>query len=86
MVSYTSIKYFSHPTVADAITTYEVNRRQILDMPLIHNEIVSCCKSTKEQALLFKVDFQKAFDSVRWDHLDDILEAYDKDTLFSSVY
>ncbi|GJV59676.1 hypothetical protein Tco_1465776 [Tanacetum coccineum] len=27
----------------------------------------------KEQALLFKVDFQKAFDSVRWDHLDDIL-------------
>ncbi|GJT78825.1 RNA-directed DNA polymerase, eukaryota [Tanacetum coccineum] len=42
-------------------------RRQIL------NEIVSWCKSRKEQALLFKVDFQKAFDSVRWDHLDDIL-------------
>nr|GEU30320.1 RNA-directed DNA polymerase, eukaryota, reverse transcriptase zinc-binding domain protein [Tanacetum cinerariifolium] len=29
--------------------------------------------SWKEQALLFKVEFQKAFDSVRWDHLDDIL-------------
>nr|GEY37783.1 hypothetical protein [Tanacetum cinerariifolium] len=27
----------------------------------------------KEQDLLFKVDFQKAFDSVRWDHLVDIL-------------
>ncbi|GJR83385.1 RNA-directed DNA polymerase, eukaryota [Tanacetum coccineum] len=26
-----------------------------------------------EQALLFKVDFQNAFNSVRWDHLDDIL-------------
>ncbi|GJS37282.1 RNA-directed DNA polymerase, eukaryota [Tanacetum coccineum] len=46
---------------------------KILDGPLILNEIVSWCKSRKEQALLFKVDFQKAFDSVRWDHLDDIL-------------
>ncbi|GJY20523.1 RNA-directed DNA polymerase, eukaryota [Tanacetum coccineum] len=27
----------------------------------------------KEQLLMFKVNFQKAFDSVRWDHLDDIL-------------
>nr|GEV13522.1 retrovirus-related Pol polyprotein from transposon TNT 1-94 [Tanacetum cinerariifolium] len=27
----------------------------------------------KGQLLMFKVDFQKAFDSVRWDHLDDIL-------------
>ncbi|GJY95035.1 cysteine-rich receptor-like protein kinase, partial [Tanacetum coccineum] len=50
-----------------------IEGRQILDGPLILNEIVSLCKSRKEQALLFKVDFQKAFDSVRWDHLDDIL-------------
>nr|GEY09805.1 hypothetical protein [Tanacetum cinerariifolium] len=28
---------------------------------------------SNERSLLFKVDFQKAFDSVRWDHLDDIL-------------
>ncbi|GKA84830.1 RNA-directed DNA polymerase, eukaryota, partial [Tanacetum coccineum] len=46
---------------------------KILDGPLILNEIVSWCKSRKEQAILFRVDFQKAFDSVRWDHLDDIL-------------
>nr|GEV61591.1 retrovirus-related Pol polyprotein from transposon TNT 1-94 [Tanacetum cinerariifolium] len=30
----------------------------------------------KEQLLMFQVDFQKAFDSVRWDHLDDILGKY----------
>nr|GEZ09505.1 RNA-directed DNA polymerase, eukaryota, reverse transcriptase zinc-binding domain protein [Tanacetum cinerariifolium] len=30
-------------------------------------------KARKEKCLLFKVNFQKAFDSVRWDHLDDIL-------------
>ncbi|GJW38482.1 RNA-directed DNA polymerase, eukaryota [Tanacetum coccineum] len=46
---------------------------KILDGPLILNEIVYWCKTRNEQALLFKVDFQKAFNSVRWDHLDDIL-------------
>nr|GEX96131.1 hypothetical protein [Tanacetum cinerariifolium] len=30
----------------------------------------------REQALLFKFDFQKAFDSLRWDHLDDILRKF----------
>ncbi|GJZ18940.1 RNA-directed DNA polymerase, eukaryota [Tanacetum coccineum] len=50
-----------------------IKGRQIFDEPLILNETVSWCKSWKEQALLFKVDFHKAFDSVRWDHLDDIL-------------
>ncbi|GKA58999.1 RNA-directed DNA polymerase, eukaryota [Tanacetum coccineum] len=47
--------------------------RQILDRPLILNEIVSWCKARNEKTLMFKVDFQKVFDSVRWDHLDDIL-------------
>ncbi|GKE46829.1 hypothetical protein Tco_1478087, partial [Tanacetum coccineum] len=37
------------------------------------SKIVSWCKSRKQQALLFKVDFQNAFDSVKWDRLDDIL-------------
>nr|GEU42839.1 RNA-directed DNA polymerase, eukaryota, reverse transcriptase zinc-binding domain protein [Tanacetum cinerariifolium] len=40
------------------------------------NEVISLCKAKKEKALLFKVDFQKAFDSVRWDHLDDILDKF----------
>ncbi|GJW25890.1 RNA-directed DNA polymerase, eukaryota [Tanacetum coccineum] len=47
--------------------------RCVVDGPIILNEVISWCKSKKEQSLLFKVDFQKAFDSVRWDHLDDIL-------------
>ncbi|GJR42044.1 RNA-directed DNA polymerase, eukaryota [Tanacetum coccineum] len=45
-----------------------------MDGPLILNETISWCKYRKEKALMFKVDFQKAFDSVRWDHLDDILD------------
>ncbi|GJW59143.1 RNA-directed DNA polymerase, eukaryota, reverse transcriptase zinc-binding domain protein [Tanacetum coccineum] len=63
--------------VIDELISHEnsafIKGGQILDGPLILNEIVSWCKSRKKQALLFKVDFQKAFDSVRWDHLDDIL-------------
>ncbi|GKD96641.1 RNA-directed DNA polymerase, eukaryota, partial [Tanacetum coccineum] len=50
-----------------------VKGRQIMDGPIILNEAIAWYKSKKEQSLLFKVDFQKAFDSVRWDHLGDIL-------------
>nr|GEW25472.1 RNA-directed DNA polymerase, eukaryota [Tanacetum cinerariifolium] len=31
----------------------------------------------KKQSLVFKVDFEKAYDSVRWDYLDDILRIFD---------
>nr|GEV59119.1 RNA-directed DNA polymerase, eukaryota, reverse transcriptase zinc-binding domain protein [Tanacetum cinerariifolium] len=30
----------------------------------------------KKQSLVFKVDFEKAYDSVRWDHLDDIMRNF----------
>nr|GEV53424.1 cysteine-rich receptor-like protein kinase [Tanacetum cinerariifolium] len=53
-----------------------IKGKQIMDGPLILNEVISWCKARKEQLLMFKVDFQKAFDSVRWDHLDDILGKY----------
>ncbi|GKB87482.1 RNA-directed DNA polymerase, eukaryota [Tanacetum coccineum] len=63
--------------VIDDIISHEqsafIKGRQILDRPLILNEIVSWCKARNEKTLMFKVDFQKVFDSVRWDHLDDIL-------------
>nr|GEZ26618.1 RNA-directed DNA polymerase, eukaryota [Tanacetum cinerariifolium] len=49
---------------------------KIMDGPLILNKLISWCKDKKKQALMFKVDFQKAFDSVRWDHLDDILDKF----------
>ncbi|GKC76255.1 RNA-directed DNA polymerase, eukaryota, reverse transcriptase zinc-binding domain protein [Tanacetum coccineum] len=50
--------------------------RQILDGPFILNEIVQWCQSKKKQSLVFKVDFEKVFDSVRWDYLDDILRIF----------
>ncbi|GKB66347.1 RNA-directed DNA polymerase, eukaryota, reverse transcriptase zinc-binding domain protein [Tanacetum coccineum] len=60
---------------------------QILDGPSILNEILQWCKSKKKQSLIFKVDFEKAYDSVRWDYLDDILRKFgfgEKSTCFWS--
>lgn len=42
--------------------------RQILGGPFILNEIISWCKYKKKQTMIFKVDFEKAYESVRWDY------------------
>ncbi|GJU67009.1 RNA-directed DNA polymerase, eukaryota [Tanacetum coccineum] len=53
-----------------------VANRQILDGPFILNELVQWCKKKKKQSMVFKVDFEKAYDSVRWDFVDDILKKF----------
>nr|GEY23675.1 RNA-directed DNA polymerase, eukaryota [Tanacetum cinerariifolium] len=50
--------------------------RKILDGPFILDEILKWCKRMGKQAMFFKVDFTKAYDSVRWDYLIDVLEAF----------
>nr|GEV77600.1 RNA-directed DNA polymerase, eukaryota [Tanacetum cinerariifolium] len=34
------------------------------------------CKAKKKQTMIFKVDFEKAFDYVRWEFLDDVLKNF----------
>ncbi|GJX11990.1 RNA-directed DNA polymerase, eukaryota [Tanacetum coccineum] len=53
-----------------------ISGRQILDGPFILNEMLQWCKTKKNQSLIFKVDFEKAFNSVRWDFLDDVLKKF----------
>ncbi|GJR10771.1 RNA-directed DNA polymerase, eukaryota [Tanacetum coccineum] len=48
----------------------------ILDGPFILDELIQWCKRKKKQFLVFKVDFEKAYDSIRWDFLDDILRKF----------
>nr|GEY31380.1 RNA-directed DNA polymerase, eukaryota, reverse transcriptase zinc-binding domain protein [Tanacetum cinerariifolium] len=50
--------------------------RQILDGPFIFDEVLHWCRRKKKHTLIFKVDFEKAFDSVRWDFVDDVLNKF----------
>nr|GFC35499.1 RNA-directed DNA polymerase, eukaryota, reverse transcriptase zinc-binding domain protein [Tanacetum cinerariifolium] len=55
----------------------EFNRHlSLLDGPFILNEVLQWCSRKKRKSLIFKVDFEKAFDSVRWDFLDDVLKKF----------
>ncbi|RVW15726.1 putative ribonuclease H protein [Vitis vinifera] len=51
-----------------------VQGRQILDAVLIANEIVDEKKRSGEEGVVFKIDFEKAYDHVNWDFLDHVLE------------
>ncbi|GJS26798.1 RNA-directed DNA polymerase, eukaryota [Tanacetum coccineum] len=53
-----------------------IAERQILDGPFIINEVMQWCNTKKKQAVIFKVDFEKAYDSVRWDFLDEVLSKF----------
>ncbi|GAU43299.1 hypothetical protein TSUD_389980 [Trifolium subterraneum] len=50
-----------------------IKGRQILDGVLIANEVVDDAKCNNKDLLLFKVDFEKAYDSVDWDYLSDVM-------------
>ncbi|KAK2429614.1 hypothetical protein QL285_028038 [Trifolium repens] len=58
--------------ISEAQTAF-VKSRQILDGVLIANEVVDEARRSKKELLLFKVDFEKAYDSVDWDYLDDVM-------------
>jgi hypothetical protein len=51
-----------------------ISGRQILDGVLIANEIVDEAKRKKKEALMFKVDFVKAFDYVDLNFLDFVMQ------------
>ncbi|GAU25959.1 hypothetical protein TSUD_373600 [Trifolium subterraneum] len=50
-----------------------IKDRQILDGILIANEVVDEARKSKKELMLFKVDFEKAYDSVDWGYLDAVM-------------
>nr|GEZ75293.1 hypothetical protein [Tanacetum cinerariifolium] len=61
--------------ISDVQTAFVPNR-QILDGPFILNELLDWCKRHKHKAMVFKVDFAKAYDSIHWDYLLDVLRSF----------
>nr|GEZ72089.1 RNA-directed DNA polymerase, eukaryota, reverse transcriptase zinc-binding domain protein [Tanacetum cinerariifolium] len=61
--------------ISDVQSAFVANH-QIIDGPFIFNELLSWCKFKKLNGMIFKVDFEKAFDSVKWDYLDETLKAF----------
>ncbi|KAM0963163.1 hypothetical protein ACFX2A_022668 [Malus domestica] len=51
-----------------------VKDRQILDAVLIANEVVEEVRQKKEEGLVLKIDFEKAYDHVEWRFLDEVLQ------------
>nr|GEY38247.1 RNA-directed DNA polymerase, eukaryota [Tanacetum cinerariifolium] len=70
-----AVEHFFSSLVSDTQSAFLADR-QILDGPFILNEVLDWCKRKNKQAMFFKVDFAKAYDSVRWNFLIDVLEAF----------
>ncbi|GKB55175.1 hypothetical protein Tco_0905928 [Tanacetum coccineum] len=65
---------FDFPLGRKRFTKFDKNGRvQILDEILIANEVIRMASIENLKLLQFKVDFEKAFDSVNWNFLLDII-------------
>ncbi|GKA00988.1 RNA-directed DNA polymerase, eukaryota, reverse transcriptase zinc-binding domain protein, partial [Tanacetum coccineum] len=62
--------------IVNEVQSAFVADRQILDGPFILNEVLQWCKLKKKHSFILKIDFEKAYDSVRWDYLDDVLRKF----------
>lgn len=50
-----------------------VSGRNILDGPMIINKTITWAKKRKKKMFIFKVDFDKAFDSFSWNFLENMM-------------
>ncbi|XP_026420308.1 uncharacterized protein LOC113316311 [Papaver somniferum] len=61
------------PSIISSHQSAFIKKRPILDEVLVANELIDSRRRSGKAGLLVKVDFEKAFDHVRWDFLDEIL-------------
>lgn len=59
--------------ISDIQSTF-IKGRNILDGIMVANEVVDDARKNKKELLLFKVDFEKTYDSVNWQYLQMVME------------
>ncbi|CAL5367336.1 unnamed protein product [Camellia sinensis] len=64
------------PSIIGDSQTAFIGGRNILDGVLIANEVVDGWKKAKQQGLIIKLDFEKAFDSVNWEFLFSLMSSF----------
>ncbi|GJY81538.1 putative RNA-directed DNA polymerase [Tanacetum coccineum] len=62
------------PIIVSEVQTTYIKGRQIIDGPLMVNEILAWASKKRERLFFLKVDFEKAFDSLDWKFLDHTME------------
>ena len=50
-----------------------IKGRNILECVIILHEVIHELKTSKRQGLILKIDFEKAYDKVRWDFLEEVM-------------
>nr|GEY75747.1 RNA-directed DNA polymerase, eukaryota [Tanacetum cinerariifolium] len=59
--------------VVNPVQSVFITDHQILDGPLIVSEVIDWYKKRNKKLMIFRVEFEKAFDSVSWTYLDYVL-------------
>ena len=60
-------------TVIGGNQTRFVKGRNILEGVVVLHEVIHELKTTKRKGIILKIDFEKAYDKVRWDFLEEVL-------------
>jgi len=64
------------PLLISPEQTGYVEGRQITDGIILTHEIIHSLKHTKKPSMLLKLDLSKAFDSISWEYLQKVLQAF----------
>ncbi|KAJ0887165.1 putative RNA-directed DNA polymerase [Helianthus annuus] len=63
--------------VGSVVSEYQsgfLSNRNILDGPLILDEVISWVKKVKKKAFILKIDIEKAYDSINWTFIDKVFQ------------
>ncbi|GKV51190.1 hypothetical protein SLEP1_g57860 [Rubroshorea leprosula] len=67
------LKKVLHQVVGEQQTAF-LSGRQLMDGVLIANEVIDEAKKKKRKTIMFKIDFEKAYDKVSWEFLEYMMQ------------